>query len=169
MTSNANGLRTTESTYQHTFTPYISGEKTSEKTCAASTCSSSTGFPRSWAYDDSHGLPDEQDRNGVTTAFTPTAQGDISTSTLGSTSDGRGQVTSFTYDWGREKDRTTPIFAITRVINSTGTVASETRRGLPRVFRMTTSFASRPSRRPRFRPFQAPPLRRPTTSRAFVK
>ncbi|MBX7185677.1 MAG: hypothetical protein K1Y01_11080 [Vicinamibacteria bacterium] len=135
MTSNANGLRTTESTYQHTFTPYIRGRKTSEKTCAASTCSSSTGFPRSWAYATATGFLTSKTENGVTTAFTPTAQGDISTSTLGSTSDGRGQVTSFTYDWGREKDRTTPIFAITRVINSTGTVASETRRGF------TTSFS----------------------------
>jgi hypothetical protein len=116
--------RTTTRTFDYAFTPYIRDRVASE------TVSMGTeSFTRSYEYRDSDGFQQSENVYGIPRTFTPGTRGNVA-----SVTDGENKITSFTYDWGVVKNTVTPKYTITRVINSDGTVHSETRGGATTTF-----------------------------------
>ncbi len=118
-------MRSTSRTFQYGFSPYIVDKIASETVTVGG-----ESFAKSYAYNLTNGFLQSQTIYGVTTTFSPTAQGNVAIST-----DARSKTTFFSYQWGRASSVQTPEHTISRSINSDGTIASETRRGF------TTSFS----------------------------
>ena len=78
----------------------------------------------SYAYN-AQGFLTSETTLGVQTTYAPSSAGN-----LASVTNAHNQTTGFTYQWGAVKDTQTPLYTISRTINSSGTVASETRRGV---------------------------------------
>lgn len=117
--------RTTTRVFKYGFTPYIVDRVDTESVSVGG-----ESFETSFDYNLTNGFKKSQTIYEITTSYTPDLYGNVATAT-----DANGFTTSYTYDWGVLKNTTTPEYLITRVINSVGTVASQTRRGF------TTSFA----------------------------
>ena len=109
--------RTTSVIYKHDFGPYIRARVQSIST----TVTGEPAYGQSFTYD-ANGFRTSHTRFGIATTLTPTGEGNVATAT-----DARGKVTSYTYEWGVLKNTITPKYTITRGINYTGTVASESR------------------------------------------
>jgi RHS repeat-associated protein len=94
-------------------------------------------FTTNYVYDTNTGNPTQVTKYGVITSFTyydqytgPTKKGNLRTKT-----DANGHITTYDWDKGRISGITNPIYSISRVINSNGTIASETNgRGYPTSF-----------------------------------
>jgi YD repeat-containing protein len=115
------GTRTTTREFTHDFTPYIRGSVTKGTVTA-----DGQSFETRASFTTATGFRESQTVYGVTTTFTPD-RGNVASAahSHGATV----HTTSFGYAWGAVSSITTPEYAITRGINSTGTVASETRNG----------------------------------------
>ena len=88
------------------------------------------------AYD-SLGFPTSRTTAGVQTQFAPNSAGNVASIT-----DADGHTSTFTYSYGAASSTHTPLYTLTRTLNSDGSVASETRRGLQ------TTYAYDPAGRP---------------------
>jgi len=114
--------RTTYREFRHSTNapydaPYIVGLPTVERIT-----SNSQTFETLLDPDPANGFVRSETRYGITTTFTPTQdqRGNIWKAT-----NANNKTTSFTYDWGRVKNTSTPEYLIERTINPDGTVASE--------------------------------------------
>ncbi len=118
----AGPTRTTTQTFQYGFTPYIVDRVATESVSVGA----ETFATRGHGWDLTTGFQTSETVLGTTTSFVPTAFGDVLRRT-----DALGHQTTYTYDWGVLKNTTPPVSGTgtTRIINSSGTVASETRRG----------------------------------------
>jgi YD repeat-containing protein len=114
------GSRYRDRGFDYDFSGYLIDRIASETLTAGGST-----YTKSWAYDNATGFLDSSTRYGVPTTYTA----DAATGTLAGVTDAHGHETTFTYDWGVVKNTTTPLFAITRTINSDGTASTETRRG----------------------------------------
>jgi uncharacterized repeat protein (TIGR01451 family) len=124
------GTRTTLRTFQYGFTSYIKDRVATETVTVGS-----ESFKRSWVYASATGFPTDEygwggtTTNGIHTQFAATTTG---TGNIESVTDGNNHKTSYTYDWGVRKNVQTPAYpsvdTMRRVINSDGTIQSETRR-----------------------------------------
>ncbi|MFA5073121.1 MAG: PKD domain-containing protein [Nitrospirota bacterium] len=80
----------------------------------------SESFSTDYAYD-TNGNVTQITKNGVPTYFTYDGSGNLDT-----VRDANNHTTSFDWSYGRISKKQNPIYAITRIINSDGTIASET-------------------------------------------
>lgn len=118
------GTRETARTFRHDLGDYLLGRLTSEVVTAGG-----ESFTRSWAYDETTGFRTSDTAYGIETTYTPTAEGNVATA---SHVHGASTVhtTHYGYGWGVVSSTSTPEYTISRVINPSGTIASETRRGI---------------------------------------
>ncbi|MGE3841137.1 MAG: Calx-beta domain-containing protein [Vicinamibacterales bacterium] len=122
--------RLTSTTYQYGFTPWIVGRVASATYQHHNTADQGT---TTYSYNLTTGFLTSATVLGVTTTFAPTAQGNVA-----SVTDALSHQTTFEYSWGVVNVITPPTVPppgvtpspTTRVINSDGTVASETVGGL---------------------------------------
>jgi YD repeat-containing protein len=84
----------------------------------------SESFTRSYTYVAGTGFKKSETIYGITTTYTAEASGNVDKAT-----DANNHATTYDYDWGTPDRIQTPEYTITRVINTDGTIASETRRG----------------------------------------
>jgi hypothetical protein len=131
--------RRTTYTYRHFQVPYILGRTASAVVFNAA----GEQYQRTYTYDGS-GFLTGQTIHGLTTTFTPDAYGNVATQT-----NGRSLTTSYTYDWGAVQSIRTPAYpsqlTVSRAINPSGTIASETHGALTTAFtydRTTASIAN---------------------------
>jgi len=108
--------RVTDLTYRHTFGVYLKALVTQETVTIGS-----ESFTTSAIYD-SNGFKTSETKYGITTTFARDGAGNVSQST-----DGNGHQTTYAYSWGTISGIWRPATAISRSINSDGTVATETR------------------------------------------
>lgn len=121
-------IRTTAYTYAYGFTPYIVDRILSQ---TETVTGQPLSFTKAYTYDTADGFRKTASIYGIPTTYIQTIQGD---GNVGTIRDANNHDTSFTYDWGVVKNTITPEYTITRVINSDGTVASETRNGFQTSF-----------------------------------
>jgi len=124
------GYRLTERQFRHNFTRYILGRVTREKVSQGVDTES---FESSATFHDDTGFRLSQTTLGIKTEFDPTSQGNIGVERHFHDNDIKHE-TSFGYDWGAVATIATPMYAITREINPSGTVKKETRRDLTMEF-----------------------------------
>lgn len=138
--------RTTARTFVYGFARYIVDRLQSETVTVGG-----ESFSGSYAYNPANGFKTAETVYGLSKAFTPDAFGNVA-----SVTDGNNHTRSFQYTWGQVSRIQTPTYnpLLTRVVNSDGTIQSETRRGF------TTSFTYDELMRPRT---VSPPLGNPTT------
>ena len=126
--------RTTTRVFQYGFGPYIVDRVASESVKVAG----DKTFTMSRAFDLGDGFMKSETVYGIKTTFTPDSFGN-----LARIKNANNNTTQFSYSQGVLRNTTTPEYTITRSINSDGTVASETQRGLTtrfeydRLFRTT--------------------------------
>jgi len=119
--------RTTAYTYQHLTGPWILALPLTEQVTVGTEV-----HKRGWTYD-ALGFKTSDiawfrgtSLSGIVTQYTrdSSGNGNIATRRISSR-----PATSFTYQWGRVSLESRPLFAISRVVNPDGTIASETRAG----------------------------------------
>ena len=115
--------RTTQRAFTYTFTPYIRDRVLSETVTV-----SGESFTKSYTYQASTGFMTSQTIHGITTTYTPHTSGNAVGNVHAETNARNFRTTYSTYSWGVPATIQTPEYTITRVVNTSGTIASETRR-----------------------------------------
>jgi YD repeat-containing protein len=112
--------RQTVRTFRHDFTPYIRGRIASEHVTVRTAYDQWSGpAERTFAYQTWTGFLLAQTVDGLSTAYEPTAQGNV-----GQVWDGLGNLTQFQYSWGRVSLMQTPHVTTNISVNPDGTMAS---------------------------------------------
>jgi YD repeat-containing protein len=109
--------RITEVAFQYGFTPWIVGGVSSSAFRVVPGSLVQTG---STTYDAATGFVTSTTIMGVTTTFTPNANGTVAAAT-----NANGHTTQYRYDWGVRSETRNPVLWTLRGINEDGTVASE--------------------------------------------
>ncbi|MBY0497204.1 MAG: hypothetical protein K2Y23_23615, partial [Cyanobacteria bacterium] len=117
----ANDRRTTTIEYDSSLASdkYILGLPTSETVKVGT-----EEFIKSWTYDSDNGFRESETIYGIETKFGADANGNVAW-----LKKGNDKTTLFQYRYGQPKLITTPLYSITRSINSDGSIASETKAG----------------------------------------
>jgi YD repeat-containing protein len=117
--------RHTTISYEYDFIPWIRGRVRSQTVTVGS-----ESFVKEFNWNRNTGFQEGETLYGIHMGYGADARGN-----RGSATDAHNHTTVFTYEWGVPKNTTTPLYTVAQAINSDGTVASRTQRGV------TSSFA----------------------------
>ena len=123
--------RTTTRVFQYGFGPYIVDRVASETVQVTG----DQAFTMSRAFDLGDGFVESETVYGIKTNFTPDNFGNVAR-----IKNANNNTTQFSYSQGVLRNTTTPEYTITRTIDSDGTIASETQRGLTTRFEYDRRF-----------------------------
>ncbi len=124
--------RTTDYTFDYNFTSSL---YLKDRIASEAVSEGGKTLQKSFAYVDSTGFKSSETVYGVTTTFSSDSFGNVDQIT-----DASGKSTSFSYEWGVLKNRTTSAYTIQRSIVASGLVTSVLRRGLTTTFSYDTLF-----------------------------
>lgn len=126
LTEVGDATRVTDVEYKHDISAYVRA-----KVQRIVTTVNGESIERSYSYSGSTGFRESQTIHGTPLSFFPDPFGNVERVR---DAHGPSHDVTHSYEWGVRKNTTTPEYAITREINSNGTVFRETRRGFTTEF-----------------------------------